>query len=304
MPTRLSVLALAAFSLSATAPPAVTSSAFIYESAPYPECHASTIAQVHTGGLVAAWFGGTKERAPDVCIYVARHEGGRWLEPVKVADGLQADGSRLPTWNPVLFQAPKGGPLYLFYKVGPNPREWWGMVTASNDLGKTWRTPTRLPDGILGPIKNKPVVLADGSWLSPSSTEADGQHVADSLRAVARCRRDVDEDRAGGQHLDPLRRDSAQRAVPQGRRAPGALPHPPGRGGADVVARRRHDLERAGGHGAAEPELGHRRGHARRRPAADRLQPRRAPSRRRQAAATAGRSTWPSQPTGCTGRGC
>ena len=41
----------------------------------------------------------------------------------------------------------------------------------STDGGKTWSAPRRLPDGILGPIKNKPVVLADGTWLSPSSSE-------------------------------------------------------------------------------------------------------------------------------------
>jgi len=34
---------------------------------------------------------------------------------------------RYPTWNPVLFQ-PKSGPLMLFYKVGPSPSAWWGMV--------------------------------------------------------------------------------------------------------------------------------------------------------------------------------
>jgi predicted neuraminidase len=174
MVRRACAIALLALSTPMLAADAVVSSRFIYESAPYPECHASTIAQATGGGLVAAWFGGTKERAPDVCIYVARQEGGRWLEPVKVADGVQADGTPLPTWNPVLFQAPKGGPLFLFYKVGPNPREWWGMVTLSNDGGRTWVPPARLPDGILGPIKNKPVVLADGSWLSPSSTEAPG----------------------------------------------------------------------------------------------------------------------------------
>ena len=31
--------------------------------------------------------------------------------------------------------------------------------------------PRRLPDGVLGPIKNKPIVTAAGSWLSPSSRE-------------------------------------------------------------------------------------------------------------------------------------
>ena len=151
--------------------PAIVSSDPINENAPYPECHASTIAEVAQGRLVAAWFGGTKERNPDVCIYVAHYENGHWTPGVKVADGAQADGSpRMPTWNPVLF-APKDAPLQLFYKVGPHPSTWWGMVVTSDDGGKTWGAPRRLPDGILGPIKNKPVVLGDGAWLSPSSSE-------------------------------------------------------------------------------------------------------------------------------------
>jgi hypothetical protein len=70
----------------------------------------------------------------------------------------------------VLFQ-PKSGPLVLFYKVGPSPSQWWGMIMTSPDGGKTWGAPRRLPDGILGPVKNKPVELADGAWLSASSTE-------------------------------------------------------------------------------------------------------------------------------------
>ena len=48
---------------------------------------------------------------------------------------------------------------------------------ASEDGGATWSAPRRLPEGILGPIKNKPVELADGSWLSPSSSEHDGWRV-------------------------------------------------------------------------------------------------------------------------------
>jgi predicted neuraminidase len=151
--------------------PAVIRSEWINPDAPYPECHASTIVETAPGQLVASWFGGTKERNPDVSIYVAQHDGTRWLPAVKVADGVQADGSpRLPTWNPVLF-APKDAPLQLFYKVGPHPSKWWGMVITSGDGGKTWDAPRRLPDGILGPIKNKPLVLPDGTWLSPTSTE-------------------------------------------------------------------------------------------------------------------------------------
>jgi predicted neuraminidase len=72
----------------------------------------------------------------------------------------------------VLFQA-KDGPLMLFYKVGPSPSAWWGMLKTSTDGGKTWSADAmRLPDGFLGPVKNKPVVLSDGSILCPSSTES------------------------------------------------------------------------------------------------------------------------------------
>lgn len=139
--------------------------------APYPECHASIIVEIETGSCIAAWFGGTHERHPDVGIWVACQEAGRWLPAVEVADGRQPDGTRFPTWNPVLFY-PSGGPLYLFYKVGPSPREWWGLVMTSEDGGKCWNAPRRLPDGILGPIKNKPICLPDGTWLSPFSTES------------------------------------------------------------------------------------------------------------------------------------
>ncbi len=162
------------FSGCATAPQksAIVKSEFIYESATFPSCHASTIAETKSG-LVAAWFGGTAERNPDVCIYISRNENGIWTTPVAVADGVGFSTNRLPTWNPVLFQ-PKSGPLLLFYKVGPKPAEWWGMMKTSDDDGKTWSAAMRLPDGILGPIKNKPVQLANGDILCGSSTEGDG----------------------------------------------------------------------------------------------------------------------------------
>ncbi len=46
------------------------------------------------------------------------------------------------------------------------------MVRTSRDDGRTWSDARRLPDGILGPIKNKPIQLADGSVVSPTSTES------------------------------------------------------------------------------------------------------------------------------------
>ncbi|HZI32044.1 MAG TPA: sialidase family protein [Candidatus Binatia bacterium] len=150
-------------------------SEFIYQTAPFPSCHASTIAETPSG-LVAAWFGGIHERAPDVCIYVSRHTDGQWTPPMKVADGVGFETNRLPCWNPVLFQ-PRHGPLLLFYKVGPKPSAWWGMMKTSQDDGKTWSKPVRLPDGILGPIKDKPVQLSNGDILCGSSTEDHGWQV-------------------------------------------------------------------------------------------------------------------------------
>jgi predicted neuraminidase len=65
----------------------------------------------------------------------------------------------------------------LFYKVGPDPEKWWGMLISSEDSGKTWSAPRRLPEGILGPVKNKPVLLEGGELLCASSTEHDGWRV-------------------------------------------------------------------------------------------------------------------------------
>ena len=162
------------------APPGVVRQEFIYETAPFPSCHASTIAETKSG-LVAAWFGGTREKHPDVGIWVSRHENGTWTPPVEVANGVQPGGTRHPSWNPVLFQ-PKDGPLLLFYKVGPDPQQWWGELRTSADGGKTWSDAKRLADGVLGPIKNKPVQLADGSILCPSSTESVGSSSVWRLR--------------------------------------------------------------------------------------------------------------------------
>ena len=153
----------------------IVNAEFIFEKAPFPSCHASTIAETK-GGLVTAWFGGTNERSPDVGIWVSRRDQNGWSKVVEVANGVQQGGQRYPCWNPVLFQ-PVSGPLLLFYKVGPSPSEWWGMLTTSTDGGVNWSKPQRLPDGILGPIKNKPVQLQDGSLLCGSSTEDAGWRV-------------------------------------------------------------------------------------------------------------------------------
>jgi alpha-L-rhamnosidase len=88
---------------------------------------------------------------------------------VEVANGAETENPRVNCLNPVLFQVPNG-PLLLFYKTG----KWWAYVKRSTDDGLTWSTPERLYNGLFGPVKNKPVLLSDGSILSPTSTEHAG----------------------------------------------------------------------------------------------------------------------------------
>jgi len=154
---------------------AILKSEFIYDEAPFPECHASTIEQT-PAGMVGAWFGGTKEKDKDVEIWFSQKHGDTWTAPVAIADGIQSDGNRHPCWNPVLYQVPDGD-LLLFFKVGPNPREWWGEMKASSDHGNTWSEARKLPNGLIGPVKNKPVLLSDGKLLCASSSEHDGWRV-------------------------------------------------------------------------------------------------------------------------------
>lgn len=162
--------------------PAFVTSEFIFplENRPTKNSHASTIVETPEG-LVAAWFGGTHEKHPDVGIWISRNTGNGWTTPIEVANGYESEEVRHPTWNPVLFQVAEG-PLMLFYKVGPSPSRWWGMLTTSTDNGITWSEPKRLGENeaignLLGPVKNKPVQLADGSIVCPSSTEHKGWRV-------------------------------------------------------------------------------------------------------------------------------
>ena len=151
--------------------PIVLTSEFIYEDTPFASCHASTLAET-SDGLVVAWFGGSHEKNQDVEIYFSRFLNSKWTSPVSIANGIQHSNKRYPTWNPVLFQVPNG-PLLLFFKVGPDPSHWWGEMKQSEDGGITWSVARRLPEDIYGPIKNKPVLLADGRLLCPSSKETE-----------------------------------------------------------------------------------------------------------------------------------
>ena len=154
----------------------IIGSEFIYqpEDVKYPSCHASTIAEI-PGGYISAWFGGTAEKNPDIGIWVSRFIDGKWSKPYEAANGIRENNKRYPCWNPVLYYT--GDEILLFYKVGPSPSEWWGELITSDDKGISWSATKKLPADIIGPVKNKPVLLRTNILLCPSSTENEGWRV-------------------------------------------------------------------------------------------------------------------------------
>ena len=187
-----------------TSSPAILKDEFLYEQAPFPQCHAATIVETKKGDLIATYFGGKHERNPDVCIWVSIKKKGtnEWSKPILAADGVftlgtknaeiagitaestpasegpvhdgkaTADQRRKACWNPVICEMPDGE-LWLFFKVGLKVSDWTGWLCKSKDGGKTWSDKEPLPKGFLGPIKNKPEII-DGRLLCPSSTEDNG----------------------------------------------------------------------------------------------------------------------------------
>ncbi len=73
-----------------TASPSILKDEFLYNHTIFPEAHASTIVETRKGDLVAAYFGGTHERDPDVCIWVNIKKSGsnEWSAPILAADGV------------------------------------------------------------------------------------------------------------------------------------------------------------------------------------------------------------------------
>jgi len=141
-------------------------SEFIFNDAPFASSHASTIVELRNGELMAAWFGGSAEGKPDVAIWSSRRTSRGWTAPVELVRE-----ANVPAWNPVLFYS-KDGRLWLYYKFGPTITGWTGGRRWSSDDGKTWSPVEHLPAGILGPIKDKPLVLSDGTIVSGSSVES------------------------------------------------------------------------------------------------------------------------------------
>ena len=146
----------------------------IFINPPFQSCHAPTVVETGKDTLLYAWFGGNHEGATNVCIwgrYRYTNQKKQWSQLLLLAKGQDSSGNAQPCWNPVLFKSSTGS-IFLDYKVGPNTREWWTKRKTSYDHGKTWSSSKRLLSLFLGPIKNKPIQLKNGTILYPSSTES------------------------------------------------------------------------------------------------------------------------------------
>lgn len=140
------------------------------EPTPTPQCHASTVLPLPCGGALAAWFGGTKESATDVMIWVSRFSQRGWSTPCCVTPE-----KGIPHWNPVLFCIDEKT-VALYYKLGELPiGSWKTKVMYSADGGITWSDPEELvpgdDSGGRGPVKNKALRASDGAILAPASVE-------------------------------------------------------------------------------------------------------------------------------------
>lgn len=136
-----------------------------YLPTPYGSNHASTLLELPNGDWLCAYFAGSKEGNPDINIVMSRLTKGSsvWNDPQVMSDDPERSEQ-----NPVLFLDPLGK-LWLFYTAQAH-----GQQTAvvrcrtSQDIGYTWDKIRTLFDKPGSFIRQRVVVLEDGSWILPA----------------------------------------------------------------------------------------------------------------------------------------
>ena len=145
-----------------------------------PSVHAISLAALPSGQLLAAWFGGKREGATNVAIFLSRFDGQHWspaetiMTPALLNRGTGHYARKLG--NPVL-HLDSNGQLHLFVvSVGIGG---WGMSflnhAISHDLGRHFDDAERLR---ISPLLNmshlvrSPAInLADGGFILPAYFE-------------------------------------------------------------------------------------------------------------------------------------
>jgi predicted neuraminidase len=124
-----------------------------------PFAHCATLAELSDGSLLAAWFAGSYETAPDVAILGARHPGagGIWSPP-----WVLVDVPGCSVGQPVFLSRP-GGDLWLFFDVIDERGSGWEAARPyrqrSSNAGRTWVDRELLLDypGLM--FRSRPVTL-------------------------------------------------------------------------------------------------------------------------------------------------
>lgn len=137
--------------------------------------HCATLVELADGDVIAAWFSGSFETAPDQAIFAARLRNGstRWAPPSVIADTPhRADG------QPVLYAHPSGA-LWLFF-VTITERDWTSarlQLQVAPD-GTHWSAPRVLMDRLGLMSRSKPLTLRSGNILLPIYDEIQWQSLS------------------------------------------------------------------------------------------------------------------------------
>ncbi len=111
-----------------------------------------------------------------------------WSPAHEIARGVAPGGEPLPAYNPVLFLAAEGR-LALVYSVGRENSPWLPYLQWSYDAGQSWTAAEPLPAGVRGPDRNRPLLLASGELLHPSTGSGRQVHVEFSDQELKTWRR-------------------------------------------------------------------------------------------------------------------
>ncbi len=134
----------------------------------HPSNHASTIAMMPNGDLLATWFGGSHEGMPDAAIWAARKQAGKdeWTKP-----SILIDDPKLAEGNSLLFTDSKGK-VWLFFVKKYDPKwDAWDktklLLQTSVDNGNTWTEPREVTPEMGWMVRNNLLELPDGRLLLP-----------------------------------------------------------------------------------------------------------------------------------------
>ncbi len=181
-PVALALAPLPAGEAPRSALPVLTllSSGFIPSPAGAPSAHASALAQLPGGELLALWWAGARESAPDVAVYASRWNGSRWSAPSRVVErqqlGRQLGFGVRRLGNPVAWVA-RDGRVHL-YLVATGLGGWAAsrvVHLASSDGAQSFAAQRVLA---LSPLFNTSalvrtaaVATTEGGWLLPAYFE-------------------------------------------------------------------------------------------------------------------------------------